>query len=252
MLLIGSCCIWTCFLTAAGQTRYEDVSAVAKARTLRASRRSHPQLHPPQQQKQQTQSMPPPMPQQSNVLFQQPSPASQQQQHQQQVVLCASPQYQTFSIGDLGSSTSPSHSPPQPPAQSQLPSYSHSLGVQNYKQVYQRTSPQQQASFSSFCLPTSSVTVSHSPTPGSEPSNLRQSVAAAPTLKTSSLRSNSLPGLQDDTFVMPKVSTLIILVWVACLCDVCVLTYAVSHGCAFMKYADAFMGIWDALLTISC
>lgn len=196
------------FQQAAGQTRYEDVSPVAKARTLRTSRRSHPQLHPPQQQKQQTQSMPPPMPQQSNVLFQQPSPASQQQQHQQQVVLCASPQYQTFSIGDLGSSTSPSHSPPQPPAQTQLPSYSHSLGVQNYKQVYHRTSPQQQAGFSSFCLPTSSGTVSHSPTPGSEPSTLRQSVAAAPTLKTSSLRSNSLPGLQDDTFVMPKYNQL--------------------------------------------
>jgi len=239
MLLIGSCCIWTCFLTAAGQTRYEDVSPVAKARTLHSSRRSHPQLHPPQQQKQQTQSMPPPIPQQSSVLFQQPSPASQQQQqqqqHQQQVVLCATPQYQTFSISDLGSSTSPSHSPPQPPAQPQLPSYSHSLGVQNYKQVYHRTSPQQQAGFQSFCLPTSSVTVSHSPTPVSEPSNLRQSVAAAPILKTSSLRSNSLPGLEDDTFVMPKVSTSIILVWVACLCDICIVAYAVSHGCAFVK-----------------
>jgi len=210
MLLIGSCCLWTCFLTAAGQTRYEDISPVAKSRTLRSSRRSHPQLHPPQQQKQQTQSMPPPMPQQSSVLFQQPSPASQQQQHQQQVVLCASPQYQTFS--DLGLSTSPSHSPPQPPAQPQLPSYSHSLGVQNYKQVYHRTNSQQQAGFPSFCLPTSSVNVSSSSTPDSEPSNLRQSVAVAPTLKTSSLRSNSLPGLQDDTFVMPKVSTLIILV----------------------------------------
>jgi len=192
------------FQQAAGQTRYEDVSPVAKARTLRSSRRSHPQLHPPQQQKQQTQSMPPAMSQQPSVLFQQPSPASQQQ-HQQQVVLCASPQYQTLSISDLGSSTSPSHSPPQPSAQPQLPSYSHSLGVQNYKQVYHRTSPQQQPGFPSFCLPTSSVTVSHSPTPGSEPSNLRQSVAAAPNLKTSSLRSNSLPGLQDDTFVMPKV-----------------------------------------------
>lgn len=251
MLLIGSCCIWTYFLTAAGQTRYEDVSPVAKARTLRSSRRSHPQLHPPQQQKQQTQSMPPAMSQQSSVLFQQPSPASQQQ-HQQQVVLCASPQYQTFSISDLGSSTSPSHSPPQPSAQPQLPSYSPSLGVQNYKQVYHRTSPQQQPGFPSFCLPTSSVTVSHSPTPGSEPSNLRQSVAAAPNLKTSSLRSNSLPGLQDDTFVMPKVSTLIILVWVACLCDICVVAYAVSYGCAFVKYGDAFMVRWDALLTISC
>lgn len=250
MLLIGSCCILTCFLTAAGQTRYEGVSP-AKARTLRSTRRSHPQLHPPQQQKQQTQSMPPLMPQQSSVLFQQPSPASQQQQqqHQQQVVICASPQYQTFSISDLGSSTSPSHSPP---AQPQLPSYSHSLGVQNYKQVYPRTSPQQQAGFPSFCLPTSSVTVSQSPTPCSEPSNLRQSVAAAPTLKTSSLRSNSLPGLQDDTFVMPKVSTLIYLVWVACLFDICVVAYAVSHGCAFVKYADVFMDSWDASLTISC
>jgi len=245
MLLIGSCCIWTYFLTAAGQTRYEDVSPVAKARTLRSSRRSHPQLHPPQQQKQQTQPMPPAMSQQSGVLFQQPSPASQQQQHQQQVVLCASPQYQTLSISDLGSSTSPSHSPPQPSTQPQLPSYSHSLGLQNYKQVYHRTSPQQQPGFPSFCLPTSSVTVSHSPTPGSEPSNLRQSVAAAPTLKTSSLRSNSLPGLQDDTFVMPKVSTFIILVWVACLYDICVVAYAVSHGCAFVKCGDA-------LLTISC
>jgi hypothetical protein len=135
---------------------------------------------------------------------------------QQQVVLCSSPQYQAFSISDLGSSTSPSHSPPQPPPPPppppQLPSYSHSLGVQNYKQVYHRTSPQQQAGFQSFCLPTSSVTVSHSPTPGSEPPNLRQSVAAAPVLKTPSLRSNSLPGLQDDTFIMPKVSTMIILV----------------------------------------
>jgi len=250
MLLIGSC-IWTYFLTAAGQTRYEDVSPVAKARTLRSSRRSHPQLHPPQQQKQQTQSMPPAMSQQPSVLFQQPSPASQQQ-HQQQVVLCATPQYQTLSISDLGSSTSPSHSPPQPSAQPQLLSYSHSLGVQNYKQVYHRTSPQQQPGFPSFCLPTSSVTVSHSPTPGSEPSNLRQSVAAAPNLKTSSLRSNSLPGLQDDTFVMPKVSTLNILVWVACLCDICVVAYAVSHGCAFVKYGDAFMVRRDALLTISC
>ena len=218
VLVIGGCCIWTCFLTGAGQTRYEDVSPVAKPRTLRSSRRSHPQLHPPQQQKQQTQSMPPPMSQQSSMLFQQPSPASQQQ-HQQQVVLCASPQCQTFSISDLGSSTSPSHSPPQPSTQPQLPSYSHSLGVQNYKQVYHRTSPQQQASFPGFCLPTSSVTVTHSPTPGSEPSNLRQPVAAAPTLKTPSLRSNSLPGLQDDTFVMPKVSTAIILVWDACLFD---------------------------------
>ena len=195
--------------------------------------------------------MPPPIPQQSNVLFQQPSPASQQ--HQQQVVLCASPHYQTFSIGDLGSSTSPSHSPPQPPAQPQLPSYSHSLGVQNYKQVYHRTSPQQQTGFSSFCLPTSSGTVSHSPTPGSEPPTLRQSVvAAAPTLNTSSLRSNSLPGLQDDTFVMPKVSTLIILVCVACLCDICIVAYAMSHGYAFVKYAEAFMDILDALLTLSC
>lgn len=181
------------FQQAAGQTTYEDVVPVAKARALRLSRRSHPQHHPPQQQKQQTQAMSPPMP-------------------QQQVVLCSSPQYQAFSISDLGSSTSPSHSPPQPPPPPppppQLPSYSHSLGVQNYKQVYHRTSPQQQAGFQSFCLPTSSVTVSHSPTPGSEPPNLRQSVAAAPVLKTPSLRSNSLPGLQDDTFIMPKYNQL--------------------------------------------
>jgi hypothetical protein len=148
------------------------------------------------------------MPQQSSVLFQQPSPASQQQQ-QQQVVLCSSPQYQAFNISDLGSSSSPSHSSPQPPPPPpQMPSYSHSLGVQNYKQVYHRTSPQQQAGFPSFCLPTSPVTVSHSPTQGPEPPNLRQCVAAAPTVKTPSLRSNSLPGLQDDTFVVPKVSTM--------------------------------------------
>jgi hypothetical protein len=161
--------------------------------------------------------MPLPMPQQSSVLFQQPSSASQQQQ----VVLCSSPQYQTFNISDLGSSSSPSHSPPQPPPPPQLPSYSHSLGVQNYKQVYHRTSPQQQAGFPSFCLPTSQVTVSHSPTPGSEPPNLCQSVTAAPTLKSPSLRSNSLPGLQDDTFIMPKVSIVVVLVWDVCLCDIC-------------------------------
>jgi hypothetical protein len=61
------------------------------------------------------------------------------------------------------------------------------------------------------------VVTSHSPTPASEPPNLRQSVAS-PTLKSPSLRSNSLPGLQDDTFVMPKVSTLIVYVWCACFC----------------------------------
>jgi hypothetical protein len=190
------------FMSAAGQTAYEDVSSVSKVRALRSSQHSHPQ----HQQNQQTQATPLPMPQQSNALFQQPSPASQQQ-----AVLCSSPQYQAFSISDLGSSSSPSHSPPsQPPPSPQLPSYALSpQGAQCYKQPYHRTSPQQQAGFPSFRLTSSPAAISSSPTPGSEPPSLRQSVAS-PTIKSSSLRSNSLPRLQDDTFVIPKVSTLIV------------------------------------------
>jgi hypothetical protein len=146
------------------------------------------------------------MPQQSNALFQQPSPAPQQP-----------PQYQAFSMSDLGSSSSPSHSPPsQPPPSPQLPSYALSpQGAQCYKQPYHRTSHQQQAGFPSFRLPSSPVAISHSPTPGSEPPNLRQSIAS-PTVRSPSLRSNSLPGLQDDTFLMPKVSTVTVPVWAAC------------------------------------
>jgi hypothetical protein len=174
------------------------------------------------------------MPQQSNALFQQPSPAPQQQ-----VVLCSSPQYQTFSMSDLGSSSSPSHSPPSQLRPSpQLPSYAMSPeGAQCYKQPYHRTSSQQQAGFPSFRLPSSPVTISPSPTPGSEPPSLRQSIAS-PTVKSPSLRSNSLPRLQDDTFVMPKVSTMIVPMWAACLCQ---LSYAICfeprlcicqvHGC---------------------
>jgi hypothetical protein len=188
-------------VSAAGQTAYDDVSSVSKVRTLRSSQRSHPQ-HQPNQQTQ-------PVPQQ----FQQPPPAPQQQ-----VVLCPSPQYQAFSMSDLGSSSSPSHSPPSP----QLPSYAlSSQGAQCYKQPYQRTSPQQQASFPSFRLPSSPVAISHSPTPGSEPPSLRQAIAS-PTVKSPSLRSNSLPGLQDDTFVMPKVSTVLHVccsVPRSCICD---------------------------------
>lgn len=155
------------------------------------------------------------MPQQSNALFQQPSPAPQQQ-----VVLCSSPQYQAFSMSDLGSSSSPSHSPPsQPPPSPQLPTYALSpQGAQCYKQPYHRTSPQQQAGFPSFRLPSSPVAISPSPTPGSEPPSLRQPIAS-PTVKSPSLRSNSLPRLQDDTFVMPKVSTVIVPMWAAALCQ---------------------------------
>jgi hypothetical protein len=195
-------------VSAAGQTAYDDVSSVSKVRTLRSSQRSHPQ----HQQNQQGHPAPLPITQQSNTLFQQQPPAPQQQ-----VVLCSSPQYlhQAFSMSDLGSSSSPSHSPPsQPP---QLPSYAlSSQGAQCYKQPYQRTSPQQQASFPSFRLASSPAAISHSPTPGSEPPSLRQSITS-PTVKSPSLRSNSLPGLQDDTFVMPKVSTMITPVFVACL-----------------------------------
>lgn len=194
-------------VSVAGQTAYDDVSTVSKVRTLRSSQRSHPQ----HQSNQQAQPAELPLPQQSNPLFQQPSPAAQQQ-----VVLCSSPQYQAFSMSDLGSSSSPSHSPPsQPPPSPQLPSYALSpQGAQCYKQPYHRTSPQQQASFPSFRLPASPVAISHSPTPGSEPPSLRQSIVS-PTIKNPSLRSNSLPGLQDDTFVMPKVSTMTVPVWTA-------------------------------------
>ncbi|XP_023714630.1 MLX-interacting protein isoform X2 [Cryptotermes secundus] len=182
---------------AAAQTAYEDVSSVNKVRTLRSSPRSHPQ----HLQNQQTQATPLPVPQQSHALFQQPSSAPQQQ-----VVLCSSPQYQAFSMSDLGSSSSPSHSPPsQPPPSPQLPSYAlSSQGAQCYKQPYHRPGPQQQAGFASFRLPSSPVAISPSPTPGSEPPSLRQSITS-PTVKSPSLRSNSLPRLQDDTFVMPKV-----------------------------------------------
>ncbi|XP_033608896.1 MLX-interacting protein isoform X4 [Cryptotermes secundus] len=185
---------------AAAQTAYEDVSSVNKVRTLRSSPRSHPQ----HLQNQQTQATPLPVPQQSHALFQQPSSAPQQQ-----VVLCSSPQYQAFSMSDLGSSSSPSHSPPsQPPPSPQLPSYAlSSQGAQCYKQPYHRPGPQQQAGFASFRLPSSPVAISPSPTPGSEPPSLRQSITS-PTVKSPSLRSNSLPRLQDDTFVMPKYNQL--------------------------------------------
>lgn len=174
------------------------------------------------------------MPQQSSALFQQP-PAASQQQH---VVLCSSAQYHAFSMSDKGSPSSPSHSPPSnPPPPPQLPSYGLS---QSYKQPYHRTNPQQQAGFPSFRLPSSPVAASHSPTPASEPPNLRQSVAS-PTLNRPSLRSSSLPGLQDDTFAMPKVSTVISCGWFACFCDSCPVPYALGHRCVFMKFTDAFV-----------
>jgi hypothetical protein len=195
-------------MTAAGPTTYEEVLPRGKVRPLCSSQRSHHQ-----QQKQQTQPTPPPMPQQSSSLFQHSSSSPQQQQ---QLILCSSAQYQAFNMSDLGSPSSPSHSPPSnPPPPPQLPSYTLS---QSYKQPYHRTNPQQQAGFPSFRLSSSPVAASHSPTPASEPPNLRQSVTS-PTLKSPSFRSNSLPGLQDDTFVMPKVSTVIVCVWSACFCD---------------------------------
>jgi hypothetical protein len=211
-------------VSAAGQTAYEDVSSVSKVRTLRSSQRSHPQ-HQPNQQTQ-------PVSQQSNALFQQPSASVQQQ-----VVLCSSPQYQAFSMSDLGSSSSPSHSPPsQPPPSPQLPSYALSPQVaQCYKQPYQRTSPQQQPSFPSFRLPSSPVSISHSPTPGSEPPSLRQAIAS-PTVRSPSLRSNSLPGLQDDTFVMPKVST-------ATLHCLCMFVPCSVHLCA-LHLLSSFPVLW--------
>ncbi|XP_021937164.1 MLX-interacting protein isoform X2 [Zootermopsis nevadensis] len=182
------------FQLVAGQTTYEEVPAVGKVRCLRSSQRTHQQ-----QQKQQTQPTPPPMPQQSNTLFQQPSGTPQQQQ---QVVLCSPAQYQAFNMGDQVSPSSPCHSPPlNPPPTPQLTNYALS---QSYKQPYHQTNHQQQAGFPSFRLSSSPVAASHSPTPGSEPPNLRQSLAS-PTLKSPSFRSNSLPGLQDDAFVMPKV-----------------------------------------------
>ncbi|XP_021937166.1 MLX-interacting protein isoform X4 [Zootermopsis nevadensis] len=185
------------FQLVAGQTTYEEVPAVGKVRCLRSSQRTHQQ-----QQKQQTQPTPPPMPQQSNTLFQQPSGTPQQQQ---QVVLCSPAQYQAFNMGDQVSPSSPCHSPPlNPPPTPQLTNYALS---QSYKQPYHQTNHQQQAGFPSFRLSSSPVAASHSPTPGSEPPNLRQSLAS-PTLKSPSFRSNSLPGLQDDAFVMPKYNQL--------------------------------------------
>ena len=169
-------------IAATTQTSYEEVN---KARALRPSQRSHLQQH-----KQQTQPSPPS--QQQSAIFQQPPPPPPPPQ--QQVILSATPQYQAFNVVDA---ISPSQSPPShPPPPPQLPNYSLSQGYKGPQQSFHRASPQQQASFPSFRLPAS---------PQASPTEQRQS----PTLKGLSNRSNSLPGPQDDTFVMPKVSNLL-------------------------------------------
>ena len=181
-------------VVATTQTSYEEVSRVRtliSERSARSSQRSHLQ-----QQKQQQQPSPPPtMPQQQSAIFQQPPPPPPPPQ-QQQVILSATPQYQAFSVVDT---ISPSQSPPShPPAPPQLPNYSLPQGYKPPQQTYHRASPQQQASYQNFRLPASPQSSTHSPT------EQRQS----PTLKAHSIRSNSLPGAQDDTFVIPKVSHL--------------------------------------------
>ncbi|XP_069704543.1 carbohydrate-responsive element-binding protein isoform X5 [Periplaneta americana] len=205
------------FQQVAGQTTYEDASSVGKVRPLRPSQRTHPHHQQTQQQKQSQPSAS--LPQQSSAIFQQPPPPppppqTQHSQQQQQVVLNPSAQYQVFSMNELGSATSsPSHSPPsRPPPPPQPPGYPLSA---SYKQPssqqssYQRTSSQQQVSFPNFRLPSPPLAASQSPTPSPDSSSLRQSLGtASPTLKSPSLRSNSLPGPQDDTFVMPKYNQL--------------------------------------------
>ncbi|KAJ9596440.1 hypothetical protein L9F63_012524 [Diploptera punctata] len=156
-----------------------------KMRSLRSSQRSHLQ-----QQKQQTQSSPPP--QQQSAIFQQPPPPPPPppQQQQQAILTAAAPQYQTFSP----SQSPPSHPPPPP----QLPNYSLPQSYKPPQQSYHRASPQQQASFPNFRLPSSPQGSTQSPTEQSQ----------SPSLRSLSHRSNSLPGPQDEAFVMPKYNQL--------------------------------------------
>ncbi|PSN49477.1 hypothetical protein C0J52_12168 [Blattella germanica] len=172
------------FSQAAAQPSYEEIIS------LRSSQRSHLQQQKPSQQ-----AVSPRIPQQQSAIFQQPPPPPPPPQQSQQVILSAAPQCQPFNIVDT---ISPSHSPPSHPSPApQLPSYSMSQSFKPPQQSYHRASPQQQQSYSNFHLPSP-------PQSSQSPTEHRQS----PTLKGASNRSNSLPGPQDDTFIMPKGCTI--------------------------------------------